>query len=102
VANGVHMTSKPKLLAAAKARRASVLASSSKKEQQPLLYFRLKNGWTLRELSDITGISPATLCRMERGVGRASPRSIIKMHQTLSLSMQQIQKLVGNRKPRRS
>lgn len=30
--------------------------------------FRMSKGWTLRKMSEKTGLSPATLCNIERGL----------------------------------
>lgn len=55
-----------------------------------LLFFRIRRGWTLRELGQITGLSAATLWRLERGVIRPSPRSLLLLQQALNLSSEQL------------
>ena len=51
----------------------------------PLRKFRDEAGWTLAELSDITGVSVAMLSLMERGLRRPSPRSRVAIARRLGV-----------------
>ena len=58
--------------------------------QTEFLKFRIRKGWTLRGMSEITGISVSTLWRLERRVIRPSPRSTVKLQDALGLSEPQL------------
>ncbi|MCZ7649153.1 MAG: helix-turn-helix domain-containing protein [Planctomycetota bacterium] len=55
-----------------------------------LITYRIRLGLTLRELSNRTGLSPATLYRLERGLIKATPRSRIRLQDGLGLSTEQV------------
>lgn len=57
--------------------------------------FRIRQGWTLRDLSKISGLSPATLSRLERGLYRPSMRTLVRLQTSLGLTQRQMESLLG-------
>jgi transcriptional regulator with XRE-family HTH domain len=55
-----------------------------------LLTYRYRRNLTLVQLSELTGLSPSTLHRLERGVLKASPRSLVKLMDGLKIDAQQL------------
>ncbi|GMV79956.1 MAG: hypothetical protein AMXMBFR7_11400 [Planctomycetota bacterium] len=55
-----------------------------------LITYRIRLGMTLRDMSKKTGLSPATLFRLEHGKVKATPRSKVKLQDGLGLSTEQI------------
>lgn len=60
-----------------------------------LITYRIRLGITLRELSKRTGLSPATLHRLERGVIEPTPRSKVRLQDGLGLTSEQVDALLG-------
>jgi transcriptional regulator with XRE-family HTH domain len=69
----------------------SIKSSVSYRE---LVLFRVRRGWTLRQLSKMTGLSSATLWRLERGIIKATPRTVVKLQDALGLSLEQVESLL--------
>jgi len=63
-----------------------------------LTEFRISKGWTLRELSKITGLSPATLCRLERGTFKPTSRTRVMLQDRLNLSPERVEELLAHRR----
>ena len=59
-----------------------------------LLTYRLRCSLTLKELSERTGLSPATLHRIENGICRATNRSRVKLADGLGLSQENLDHLL--------
>ncbi|MBI3828993.1 MAG: helix-turn-helix transcriptional regulator [Planctomycetes bacterium] len=59
-----------------------------------LLTYRYRRNLTLVQLSALTGLSPSTLHRLERGVLKASPRSLVKLMDGLKLDAQQLEHML--------
>ena len=59
-----------------------------------LLYFRIRKGMTLQDLSGKTGLSTATLHRLERGLIGLTERSKIKLMDTLGASEKEVHDLL--------
>lgn len=59
-----------------------------------LMYYRIRRGLTLMELSRKTGLSTATLHRIERGIMKPSARSRIKMMDGLKLTSMEVDELL--------
>ncbi len=59
-----------------------------------LITYRIRMGMTLRDMSIKTGLSPATLFRLEHGIVKATPRSKVKLQDGLGLSTDQIDYLL--------
>jgi len=62
-----------------------------------LLTFRLRLGLTLRQFSQRTGLSIATLHRVERKKTHASPRTRVRLQNSLELTTQAIEHLLEAR-----
>ncbi|MBI3830741.1 MAG: helix-turn-helix transcriptional regulator [Planctomycetes bacterium] len=60
-----------------------------------LITYRIRLGLTLREMGKRTGLSPATLHRLERGVISATPRSRVRLQDGLDLTSEQVEYLLG-------
>ncbi len=54
------------------------------------MLYRAKNGLSLHDISDKTGLSIATLSRLERGLTRLTPRSHILIRDGLGISHQAV------------
>ena len=67
------------------------MASSSGED---LMMYRIRQGMTLREMADKTGLSAATLHRLERGTILASPRSRVLLQDRLNLSLERVNALL--------
>lgn len=59
-----------------------------------LLYFRLRKGYTLMDLSARTGLSVATLHRLERGRINPTLRSRIRLMDGLKLTHDEVDELM--------
>lgn len=57
--------------------------------------YRIRQGWTLRDLSRISGLSPATLSRLERGLYRPSMRTLVRLQTALGLNQRQMETLLS-------
>lgn len=60
-----------------------------------LVAYRIRKGLTLRDLSKQTGLSPATLHRLERGLIKPSMRSRILLQDGLGLTRDEVDRLLG-------
>lgn len=61
---------------------------------EDLMTYRIRQGMTLREMAHKTGLSPATLHRLERGTIAASPRSRVLLQDRLKLSSERVDGLL--------
>ena len=59
-----------------------------------LMSFRIRLGFTLRKMSKETGLSAATIHRLERGVIGATQRSKLKLQDGLKLTAAQVETLL--------
>lgn len=59
-----------------------------------LTAYRIRKGLTLRQMSELCGLSPATLCRLERCTFRPSARSRVLLQDRLGLSSEHIEQLL--------
>lgn len=57
--------------------------------------YRIRMGLTLRDLSERTGLSPATLHRLESRKCRITTRSKIRLQSGLDLPIETLEKLIG-------
>ncbi|MCW8132917.1 MAG: helix-turn-helix transcriptional regulator [Planctomycetota bacterium] len=57
--------------------------------------YRIRQGWTLRDLSKISGLSPPTLSRLERGLYRPSMRTLVRLQTALGLNQRQMESLLS-------
>lgn len=73
-----------------------VSANSMDGRTRKLMYFRIRKGMTLQDLSEKTGLSTATLHRLERGLARVSARSRIKLMEGLKLGGEEVDDLLNN------
>ncbi len=60
-----------------------------------LITYRIRLGLTLREMSNKTGLSPATLHRLERGIVKPTPRSRVRLQDAFDLSPEQVDGLLN-------
>ena len=60
-----------------------------------LARYRIRKGWTLRDLANMTGLSPAQLCRIERGSATVTPRTMVLLVDTLGLSSDQVKQMLN-------
>ncbi|MCZ7648793.1 MAG: helix-turn-helix domain-containing protein [Planctomycetota bacterium] len=60
-----------------------------------LVTYRVRKGLTLRQLSELTGLSPATLHRIEQRKSSLTPRSRILLQQGLQLSVEEFERLAA-------
>lgn len=58
---------------------------------------RVEYGLTEAQLAKIAGISPAHYSRIERGVGRVSLETLVKLAEALRLSVDELLNLKGRR-----
>ncbi|MCW8132114.1 MAG: helix-turn-helix transcriptional regulator [Planctomycetota bacterium] len=72
-----------------------VSAHSMDGRTRKLMYFRIRKGMTLQDLSEKTGLSTATLHRLERGLARVSARSKIKLMEGLKLTVEEVDDLLN-------
>ena len=61
-----------------------------------LATYRVRLGLTLKGMSNMTGLSLSTLSRIERGIGRASARTVNRLKDGLGLPEDMIVRLVSN------
>lgn len=60
-----------------------------------LLTFRIRLGLTLRDMSEKTGLSPATLHRLERGITKPTSRSRVRLQDAFDLTPEQVDGLLS-------
>ena len=60
-----------------------------------LITYRIRLGITLREMSHKTGLSPATLHRLERGLIKPSARSLVCLQDGLRLRAAEVEYLLA-------
>jgi len=60
-----------------------------------LQIYRLKQGWTLRQMSELTGLSISTLWRIETGKMKPSARARIALAARLPGATEQLADLLG-------
>lgn len=63
-------------------------------ELTDLLTFRYRRNLTLMQLSALTGLSPSTLHRLERGILKPTPRSLIKLMDGLKVNQEVIEQMI--------
>ncbi|MCW8129295.1 MAG: helix-turn-helix transcriptional regulator [Planctomycetota bacterium] len=63
-------------------------------ELSDLLTYRYRRNLTLVQLSELTGLSPSTLHRLERGILKPSPRSLVKLMDGLGLSADKVEHMI--------
>jgi len=68
---------------------------ASLQSDSDLLTYRLRLGLTLRQMSKKTGLSPATLHRLERGLVSPTPRSRVRLQDMLGLAPEQVESLLA-------
>lgn len=76
----------------------------SSKKYCELLRYRVRRNLSLSDLSDLCGLSIATLWRLERGVTKPSMRTLVKLQDALNLTPEEVRRLaavVTESKPRR-
>jgi DNA-binding XRE family transcriptional regulator len=61
-----------------------------------LMHWRIRRGFSLRGLAESTGISPATLMRIERGMLPASMKSRILLKDGLGISDRELNRLLAS------
>lgn len=68
---------------------------SKARSLRSLLFWRLRQGLTLEQLSARTRVSKATLCRIETGLCKVSVRARVRLKDGLGLSTKQLDALLG-------
>jgi len=63
---------------------------------EDFMSYRIRLGFTLRQMSERTGLSPATLHRLERRKIKATPRSRVRLQESLDLTQVALNHLLGN------
>lgn len=66
----------------------------SSTEAADLLTYRYRRNLTLVQMSSLTGLSPSTLHRLERGILKPSPRSLIKLMDGLGLTADKVEQMI--------
>jgi transcriptional regulator with XRE-family HTH domain len=60
-----------------------------------LLRYRIRKNLSLADLSELCGLSIATLWRLERGVTKPSARTLVKLQDALNLTPDEVQRLTA-------
>jgi transcriptional regulator with XRE-family HTH domain len=58
--------------------------------------FRVRRNLTLREISELTGLSIATLNRLDRGTYQPTRRTCNRLQKGLGISEEELEKMLGN------
>jgi len=59
-----------------------------------LLRYRVRKNLSLADLSQLCGLSVATLWRLERGITKPSARTIVRLQDALKLTPDELEKLI--------
>jgi len=60
-----------------------------------LITYRIRLGLTLHEMARRTGLSAATLYRLERGLIKSTPRSRVRLQDSLGLTADQVHAMLN-------